>query len=206
MQKNWRLKFGVGFMLFSMTVVAGYYFGLNRGDQVRISNTVTTRTYSLASILSANQPAEEQYEAIETLIQKTIAPDSWGETGGMSIMIYPAMQSLVINQRGIEHEKIGELLDTLSQHVNEEFSSVKYDLSAIVDTEAEKSASEQMKIVCAIAADRFSGVGNPEMELVCDPEGLVVTARTSGRMHNELTTYFESLREAREMISAIDHH
>ncbi len=46
MRRSWKLNFGVGFLMFIMLVVAGYFYGLNRGDAARYNITRTTKTYS----------------------------------------------------------------------------------------------------------------------------------------------------------------
>ncbi len=83
-----------------------------------LPNEDTKQTKSEEAKKEAVTPALRSKELI-TLIQSTIAPDSWIEGGGKgAIQLYEANLSLVIRQRGSVHEQIAELFDSLRRRLD----------------------------------------------------------------------------------------
>lgn len=205
MQRHWKLRFGVGVLLFSMLVVAGYFYGLNRGDTVRYNTTLSTKVYSLSPLLNADQPVDEQLETIAKLIRESIAPDSWVERGGTATLtVYDSNRSFVVYQYGTEHDKIEDLLASVEKLANDKMRRVEYDVSSIINGSSKKPVDEQLDAICALTTECLSDLGAQSVRLTPDPENETIVVAARGQMHSALAAYFEQLRHARKAISEID--
>ncbi|QDV26961.1 molybdopterin-binding domain-containing protein [Aureliella helgolandensis] len=81
---------------------------------------LSTKTYSLAPLISSYSPLDVQLQSAERLIRGAIAPDSWRERGGTGVFSidYPN-QSIVVSQEERVHKKIEKLLASLEEFLNQ---------------------------------------------------------------------------------------
>ena len=205
MNSTRKFQFGIGAILFAMVVVAGYFWGVNRGETVRYNTTLSSVVYPARNLLSGNQSVATQLDEIANLIKTTIAPESWTDRGGMaSLHIYPANQSIVVNQYGAEHEKIGELFDSLEAIAGEKRYFVDYDVSELFSPGAQKTSHDQLSELCAIAKQKMVDWGAGEFELVPSADGVSIRIVARKDLHNLIAAYLEQLRGARSVFARID--
>lgn len=215
MQHKWKVRFGVGTLLFLMVVFAGYFYGLNWGVETRRNNSLSTRVYSVARIVSSDRPVDRpvdrQIDSIMQLIYQTIEPDSWYSSGGAaSILPYPANRSIAVTQYTSAHAKIEDLLQDLTKVAEDEVCSIEYECSSILNRSGDKPTREQLEAIAGQVNQRFGRSGNAS-ELIAGPieitinlEQEAVVIRTRSEMHSALEHYFEKLRFARQAIAEID--
>ncbi len=121
-----------------------------------------------------------------------------------TLTIYESNRSIVVHQSGTEHEKIQDLLASIEELVNEEIRSVEYDVSLVVDGTSDKPIEQQLKAICALATEDFSGLGTMPIRLTFDLENEAIIVTAGKQMHSALAAYFDRLRFARRAISQID--
>ena len=205
MNPQLRFRFGIGVLLFAMVVVAGYFWGVNRGDRVRYNTTLSSVVYDARGLLTGEQPIDVQLNEIANLIKKSIDPDSWLERGGMATLaVYPSNQSIVANQYGTSHGKIADLFDSLEQVAKEKRYAVDYDLSEILIVGKKKPSYEQLNELCDITLQAMIDSGTQNFQVSPDASTNSMTVVAIKDVHNSIATYLDRLRDARRVFARID--
>lgn len=126
-----KLKLVVVSCVFAAAILipALYFTSFRKNGEIFRLNHVTlnavegrsTENYSIAELLAPHAVNEDQLKRIASLIRDTVAPDTWIERGGMSmILVDTSLSSFVVHQGKIEHKRIEDLLTSIQQLVNEQ--------------------------------------------------------------------------------------
>jgi hypothetical protein len=111
-----RFRFGLRAIFTLMLVIAVgicfYKLGYRRGvESMKLSSALYVQTYDVHDLVTPKQGTAD-FAPLMNIIQATIRPHSWEDTGGsFSIHEFPFNLSLIISADDRTHEEISELIN-----------------------------------------------------------------------------------------------
>lgn len=118
-----KFRFGIGFLFFITSCVAGYLAAYNFGiDEIRqrLDRRISTRTYDLRDLISpiGTKSVQTDLATLRDLIVFSSGTE-W-TSSKFKVIPFPSNGSLIVTQTGRDHRKLQILLDQLRDQVKQQ--------------------------------------------------------------------------------------